>query len=282
MKKKNLFEAYPIWSYFILTFLISWSGLIIVSFFTGIPASAEMFKTVGVFAMIPLVFGPVTAGLFLTGIHSGRTGIRELFSKIIRWKQSPLYYLFAVLLFPVITLISMIILTRFFPDVLPKILTAENKTAFILNAAGTGIFLTLMEEIGWTGFALPFLRKRFSMLKSSLILGTIWGAWHFLPVFYGCGDASGKLNWDLFYPGLFFHYAGLIPVRILLVWLYEKTQTILLPWILHSFTTAFLFFIMNIQQSGLPLMIYYLLLSFFLWTISVFILKSSGRSVNLP
>jgi uncharacterized protein len=39
---------------------------------------------------------------------------------------------------------------------------------------GSGLF----EEIGWRGFALPYLQRRYSALVSSLIIGLMWGCWH--------------------------------------------------------------------------------------------------------
>ncbi len=40
---------------------------------------------------------------------------------------------------------------------------------------GPGLF----EEIGWRGFALPHLQRRYSALVSSLIIGLVWAFWHF-------------------------------------------------------------------------------------------------------
>jgi len=48
----------------------------------------------------------------------------------------------------------------------------------------------LFEENGWRGFTLPLLLKRFSPLGATLILGLLWGTWHF-PVKFDLFSAFG-------------------------------------------------------------------------------------------
>ena len=41
------------------------------------------------------------------------------------------------------------------------------------------VLIALGEEYGWRGFLLPALMKKFNLFYSSIILGLIWGCWHF-------------------------------------------------------------------------------------------------------
>ena len=48
----------------------------------------------------------------------------------------------------------------------------------------------LGEELGWRGFLVPRLYERFGLIKSSLISGLIWAAWHY-PILLGANYNAG-------------------------------------------------------------------------------------------
>lgn len=266
-------------TYFILTFIISWSGVIIMSFFMGMPTTSKQFDVIGPIALIPSLLGPTVVSLFLTGVIHGKAGFHEIKSRLFRWKINIKWYIFSILLVPALLFMILFILSQFSSDFIPKVVTEENKISFIIIGVLTGLIGGgLLEEIGWTGFATPKLRFHNSIFKSGLIIGVLWGAWHFLPVFWGSGDIKGKIDWYLFLPGLFSHYAVLIPFRIILVWLHEHTKSLIPVMLMHSSLTTFLLFILNISKGGYPLFIYYLVLSISLWIIVGIVLARKSSS----
>jgi membrane protease YdiL (CAAX protease family) len=95
------------------------------------------------------------------------------------------------------------------------------------------IFSVLGEEIGWRGFALPWLQKRFTALQSSLILGLIWSVWH-LPLFWIPGDFHQQLP-------LMWFLIQTVSITILYTWIFNATKgSLLIILLLHTASnTAF-------------------------------------------
>lgn len=270
----------PVTLFFILTFIISWSGILIVAYQTGIPATTKQFDKLLPIAMIPYLLGPSIAGFIMIGLTKGKKGFSGLFKKLLKWRLGSSIYLIAIFIIPVLSFISLFILYQFSEVYIPDIVTTNDKTTLILSGLIYGIIGGgLLEELGWSGYATPKLREKYGVLKTGLIIGVFWGAWHFLPVFWGSGDSSGNLVLPKFLPGLFFHYAGLIPVRILIVWLYDRSLSLIPPIIVHATLTAFTFFIFNISQVGVSLFIYYVLLAIGFW---VFVALVKSKSLLKP
>ena len=227
--------------------------------------------------MTPYLLGPCIVGLVLTALLDGKKGIKQLFKKLTHWRFKPKWYALCALLLPLLAMLILWFLSRFSNDYIPDILTADNKLNLVVSGLVYGIIGGgLFEELGWSGFVVPRLRQRYSVFKTGLIVGFFWGAWHFLPILWGCGDASGSLQLSMFLPGFFFHYAGLIPFRIIMVWILEQTKSLLGPIIMHATLTAFLFFIFNISKFGVPLFIYYACLALAFWMIVIYLIRKKG------
>src|SRR5204863_347416 len=84
----------------------------------------------------------------------------------------------------------------------------------------------LLEELGWTGFAVPRCRQTHSILGAGLSVGLLWGAYHFSVIFWATNPSTyGPLGIAILFAQLF---AWLPAYRVLMVWVYEHTQSLLL------------------------------------------------------
>ncbi len=275
---KNLAQNKPLLTFFLLTFLISWGGVLILAAPYGFPTTQAKFEANYPLVFIPYLLGPLLSCLILIGLTRGKIGFRELWIRITRWQVSIRWYAAALLAAPLLTLVLLLIFSRFSRAYLPAIFTVENPASLLLTGLMIGVFGGgLMEEPGWTGFALPRLRKRFGVFQSGIILGLIWGLWHILPTYWGSGDAAGNLSMDLLLPPLFFYLAVLPPYRMLMVWIYDGTESLLVTMLMHASLTASTLFILAPDVTGKNLLLYYLILAGLLWTIVAAVIQITRR-----
>ncbi len=222
----GILHWHPVLAYYILVFLISFGGILIAlgpGGFVGTTATPRTQLWVG--GPISLL-GPSIAGLLCTGLLYGKPGLRQLLSRLLAWRVGAGWYVFALLTAPVITALSL--LARSTP---PAIATASDKLGLLLTGIALGFLSSpFFEELGWTGFATPELRKRFGVLGTGLMMGVLWGLWHY-PIFSASGLLSGSLSSLLF--TLLLLFTWLIPYRILMVWLYDHTHSLLLVVLMH-------------------------------------------------
>lgn len=86
----------------------------------------------------------------------------------------------------------------------------------------------LGEELGWRGYLQLELNKRFSLLKSSLIVGGIWGVWH-LPLWFISGFQGVNL---LLY--IVFFMVGLVSFSVIIGYVYNRGGNLLYAILLHQ------------------------------------------------
>lgn len=86
----------------------------------------------------------------------------------------------------------------------------------------------LGEELGWRGYLQIELNKRFSLLKSSLIVGGIWGVWH-LPLWFVSGFEGVNL---LLY--IVFFMVGLVSFSVIIGYIYSQGRNLLYAILLHQ------------------------------------------------
>lgn len=105
----------------------------------------------------------------------------------------------------------------------------------------------LGEELGWRGYALIELQKRFSPFASAVTLGVIWGFWH-TPLWLISGYAGTKL-----FAYIIFFLIGIVCVSMSIAVFYNRNRNILVPMSIH-FLFNFLLRLTNLDM--LPLLGY--------------------------
>ena len=232
-------RRHPGLTYYALVFVISWGGILLLVGPGGIPGRPEQVATMMPIVLVALFAGPSLAGLACTALVHGRAGLRDLVARGLRWRVDIRGYAAAVLPAPLLVAAVLFGLSRISPEFLPGIVTARDKAGLLLFGAAWGLLGGgLLEELGWTGFAVPALRRRHGPLAAGLIVGFLWGAWHYLIAFWASGTSTGALSLSQFLPGLLFYVASLPAYRVLMVWLYERTESLLLAMLMHASFSA--------------------------------------------
>ncbi len=103
------------------------------------------------------------------------------------------------------------------------------------------MFVALGEEVGWRGALYPYLKKKFGDTKGRIVGGAIWGAWHW-PIMIFAGYEYGKEYIGAPVLGPIVFCISTIMMGILLDYVYEKTETIWLPSLMHGAINAFTIF----------------------------------------
>jgi membrane protease YdiL (CAAX protease family) len=229
----KFFRRHPLLSFFLLAYVLSWltwlpyvlssDGLGILDL--RLPS---LYVAIGAFT------GPFLAGFLMTAVVSGRQGIHSLLKRFVLWRVGIGWYLFAIFGVPAIALLGALALPGALSTLTQHALVSSLLTylpalivTFIIAAGG--------EEPGWRGFALPRLQERYGPLIGTLLLGLLWGGWHFplvLTVGYG-GGPNSNLTAEL--ETSLLQIVAVTFTAIIITWVFNNTQgSLLLAMLVHG------------------------------------------------
>ena len=229
----TLIRAHPIFAYYVLTFALSWGGFLLVVGTSSLVNTNWQGEGKFLSAIMVMLAGPSIAGLLLTGVIDGRAGYRDLLVRLRKWRVGIRWYAFAVLPAPIVSAGVLFALSMTSP-----LLTADNKAAVVFGGLGAAV-TTILEEIGWTGFVVPRLRRRYAVPMTGLIVGVMWGLWHFLQQVFISGTYAGDIPLLMFLLlSVVAAVASLTAYRVLMVWLYDRTGSLLVTTLMHGMLTA--------------------------------------------
>jgi uncharacterized protein len=223
-QKQNVFVRHPLGSFFVLSYLFFLIAILIIWAVTSLVSVSD-------FGMgLLIAFGswtPNLAAVIITGLTGGKREIRTLFAGWMKWRVSPWLYLFGFA--PILTAFLSAGLYSLIGNVSVPEPTNDLTTSSILLM----IFLHTIqgatgEELGWRGFALPNLQKRFNSLTSAIILGLVISGWHGI---LHLASPTGIPEWQF--------VLLLVSYSILITWAYNTSRGSV--WIATLFHFAFNF-----------------------------------------
>lgn len=168
------------------------------------------------------VYAPALAGIGLVMRHAGVRGLRRYLSRLLLWRCSVGWYAFIVVGIPLVFFGA----AGLKGEVIDGPFTAA-AIAPLLGALASMLFLGPVEELGWRGVALPLLQRGLSPLEAGLVLGAIWGVWHW-PAFLLSGTPQD--GWA-FAPFLL----GSVAISVILTPMFNRSGGSLLLAVLYHF-----------------------------------------------
>ncbi|EKD53247.1 MAG: CAAX amino terminal protease family [uncultured bacterium] len=269
MNISGFIKRHPVFSYYFLVFTISWGGILLLIGGPGnIPGTYEQASKLFFPVLVAMFAGPFFSGIVMNYLCDGKTGLRTLVKRLFTWRMKAYWYVLAVLAGPLLVAAVLFALTLINHDFLPGIVTVKDKVGSLIFGISWGLIGGgLLEETGWTGFAIPQLRKRHSIFSTGLIVGYLWGIWHFMIAFWASDYMRSTGSWVLFVAGFLAFYLVALPAyRILLVLVYDKTTSLPVIMLMHAFLSASTI-IFAPSAIGMVSLVWNLTLGIVLWII---------------
>jgi membrane protease YdiL (CAAX protease family) len=252
--------------YFALTFAISWTGAL--AFVAPRLLRSEAIPKFTCIMMFPvMLLGPAISSIVLTAKSGGISGVRALFGRMARRIPPP--WLSVLLIPPTLVATVLGVFTL-------AVSRAYNPNNFVVGLA-FGLIAGFVEEIGWTGFAFPAMRRNQSSFRAAILLGLLWSLWH-LPVvdYLGAITPHGS-SWAAYYLAF---AAAMVAMRVLICWAYVNTGSLLLAQLLHACSTGALVVLSPAHITASQEALWYFAYAAALWILVFIVLQIYGASLT--
>jgi membrane protease YdiL (CAAX protease family) len=170
-----------------------------------------------------MTFAPMTAAAILVWRNRGTDGVRKLLKRAFDHKRitEKSWYAPTLLFWPALMVLQYVLMTLMGVPLaapqIPVLMVVVSFAVFFVAAVG--------EELGWQGYAIDPLQRRWNALPASVILGIVWGGWHVVPMIQ-LGQTPAWIAWQCM---------SLVVARILMVWLYQNTgQSVYATILFHA------------------------------------------------
>lgn len=262
-----IIKRHPVVAYFALTFAASWAGALAVVA-PHLDRHEPIPQMAGILMFPAMLLGPSLSGVVLTSVIDGRSGLRDLFSRMVLARVPGRWY--ATLFLPPILVLSVLLCLETFVS------PAYASNRFFIGIL-FGIPAGFFEEIGWMGYAFPKMRSQNGAVIPSALLGLLWGLWHFPVIdFLGTASPHGMYLWPFF----FAFTVAMTAMRVLIAWIYTNTKSVLLAQLMHISSTGSLVVLSPAGLTARQEVIWYAVYGTLLWAAVAIVITIFGRHLT--
>lgn len=242
-----MFRKHFLVKFFILAFGFTWIGSTI--YFFTLPRNGAILPPFLTFpSSVFWYYGPFLAAIIVTRITGGQANIRRLLKRLLDWRVSWRWYIFLVL-YPLGLHLAVVYLDQLLGGPTPVFFRTEGVPEGPIWLVLLSLILYQIvvrgigEETGWRGFALPGLQSHWNPLTASLILGILWGLWHFHPA---------NFPELLSISGLFI-FANIVLTTVIFTWVYNQTGgSVFIAAVFHTTLNVIEYVVpIGISEAGL-------------------------------
>jgi hypothetical protein len=127
------------------------------------------------------------------------------------------------------------------------------------------------------GYAFPNMQLKRSALATGILLGVIHVLWHIVPDYVGASSARGAYWLPHF---LTMMLVAMTAMRMLIVWVYVNTRSLLLAQLMHASSTGFLAMLDPTSLSPADSTRWYAIYGVVLWVVVAVVVAIYGKDLT--
>jgi membrane protease YdiL (CAAX protease family) len=231
--------GHPATAFLVMAFGFGWTSLIPILLSENGFGVLPIELPLTVVQTLATVLGLALPAFLVSAATGGPQGVRDLLSRLLRWRVGVRWYLIAIFGL----LVAMLLAAIPFLGVAPLEALAQKWgllfTVFLPGVIPPFLHTNLWEELGWTGFLQSTLQDRRGPLLASVMVAPVFVLFH-LPAYFVAGWIVDEHTPLSQLPNVLVEYVGVVAVfaiffRILAIWLYNVTgRSVLLIGLFHS------------------------------------------------
>ncbi len=203
-------------------------------------------------------YGPMIAAIIMARIEGD---LHDWWKRVTRWRVGGGGY--RDLLWLILAVFVPLLLIGLVAGPFPTVGMMAAPLAFILPYALYELLTSGMEEPGWRGYALPRLQEHYTAKKAGLLLGLVWGLWHwpaFIPVYFNSLNQPGSSVPAALVQAaiqcLIYIVGSILAASFIETWLYNRTQSAFMNLLHHGGSNAISGYITSVLPNPMLGLVY--------------------------